>query len=100
VPAVLWLGLVDASFTECTCTHGVDANCPVHHRTMAGSRGCAMQSLTTSAAATLNVLFGVVGLVPAPSVPTGPVRSPGRAALECSMATQRPFPPDPPPPRA
>jgi hypothetical protein len=95
VPAQL-----EASLAECVCAHGADATCPMHHRTTADSRVCAMQSLTTSAATTVNALFSVVGLVPARSQATtlAPMASP--VLIESSMAAERPSPPDPPPPRA
>jgi hypothetical protein len=98
-PALLLFGLLDSRLTECTCTHGADANCPVHHRATAGSRVCVMQGLTTDATATLNVLFGIVGLVPAPALTICPVPTASSVLLECSMVTGQPVPPDPPPPR-
>jgi hypothetical protein len=91
---------LEASLAECVCSHGVDATCPMHHQTAADSRVCAMQSLTTSAAATLNALFGVVGLVPARSQATALVPTARPVPIESSIATERPSPPDPPPPRA
>ncbi len=51
-----------------------------------------MQSLTASAAATLNALFSVVGLVPARSQATARRQDP--LLSERSMATERPSPSD------
>jgi hypothetical protein len=53
-----------------------------------------MQSLTASAAATLNALFSVVGLVPARSQATAPAPAASPLLIERSMATERPSPPD------
>src|SRR5580704_12735322 len=97
VPAVL-----GARLPECTCTYGAAGTCPMHHGTAAaGSKVCVIQSLTTSATATLSSLFiSVVGLVPAPLRATAPTPTTRSVFLERSMATHRPSPPDPPPPRA
>ncbi len=104
-PALLWFGSTDAGLMECTCTHGVDATCPLHHRTTgssstASSRLCVVRSMTTSAAASLNALFGVAGLLPARSLAMFFVPAVSPALLECSIDSRRPLPPDPPPPRA
>jgi hypothetical protein len=100
VPALLWVQAMDASVTECTCATGADATCPMHHRTAGGSKVCVIQSLTTNATVTLNALFGIIGLVPAPPMMTAPVATTSPVRLGRSMATERPSPPDPPPPRA
>jgi hypothetical protein len=100
VPALLWLQSTDASVTECTCGTGADATCPMHHPAAAGAKVCVIQSLTTNATATLNALFGVVGLVPAPPMTAAPVPAASPVLLDYSVATARPSPPDPPPPRA
>jgi hypothetical protein len=92
--------LLEASLAECFCTNGADASCPMHHRTTASSKLCVMQSLTTNAAATLNALFSVVGLVPARSLATAVMPTTSPVLIACSMATERPSPPEPPPPRA
>ena len=92
-------GLLEASLAECLCTNGADASCPMHHRTTASSKVCVMQSLTTNAAATLSALFSVVGLVPR-SLATARVPTTSPVLIECSMATEWPSPPEPPPPRA
>ena len=91
--------LLEASLAECLCTHGVDASCPMHHRSTS-AKVCVMQSLTTSATATLNALFSVVGLLPARSLATPLVPTASPVLIQCPVATERPLPPDPPPPRA
>jgi hypothetical protein len=93
--------LLDAGSAQCTCPYGgADATCPMHHRTAASPKVCAMQSVTTGPAATLNALFSVVGLLP-PSLPAiAPVPTASRLVLERSTETRRPSVPDPPPPRA
>jgi hypothetical protein len=91
--------LLDVSLAECLCTHGADATCPMHHKTAAGSKVCVMQSATTSVPTILNSLFSVAGLVPAPLQAMVPVPMASPVLFEHSMLTQRPSPPDPPPPR-
>jgi hypothetical protein len=100
VTLMLVPALLEASLSECLCTSGAAASCPMHHRTTAGSKVCAMQSLSATTAATLTALFSVVGLVPARSLATAPVPAPSPVLIECSRATDRPSPPEPPPPRA
>jgi hypothetical protein len=89
-----------ASLAECACTHGAEATCPMHHGAAVTSRVCVLQSLTASGAAMVNALFSLVGLEPVRSLATVRVPAVSPVAVECSMATDRPSPPDPPPPRA
>jgi hypothetical protein len=111
--AALWLACQAATLTlvpvlgwqstgaaACTCTHGADAMCPMHHKTAAGTTVCTLQSATTSPAAALNALFGAVGVVPISHGATIPAPAVRRVRLAPSIATARPAPPDPPPPRA
>src|SRR5260370_42245208 len=93
--------LLDAAFAQCTCPYGgADATCPMHHKTAASPKICAMQSVTASPTATLNALFSVVGLLPASPPAIAAVPTGGRVLIERSMETQRLSLPDPPPPRA
>jgi hypothetical protein len=94
VPALLY-----ANPAACQCLPGADATCPMHHKTAAGSQVCAIQRATTSPAATLNALFGVVGLLPAPARAIVPAPRASLVLPERSVASRRPSPPDPPPPR-
>lgn len=98
--ATLVLVLVAPRLTACTCPLGADATCPMHHGKAAEPKACAMQSVTANAATTLSSLFSGVGLVPVLTLqsPSASTASPIR--FECSRATERPSPPDPPPPRA
>jgi hypothetical protein len=92
--------LIDASLAACTCANGADAACPMHHGAAAGSKMCLVQSIATSATATLNSLVGILGVVPprppaSALPPTASVVSPAS-----STTTERRSPPDSPPPRA
>jgi hypothetical protein len=89
-----------ASLAECTCSHGADGTCPMHHPAAATSKVCVVQSMTASGAATVNALFSVVGPVPVRSLVTVLVPAARPVAVGCPTATDRPSPPDPPPPRA
>lgn len=91
--------LLDASLAECVCAHGADAACPMHHKTAAGSKVCVMQSATTDVPATLNLLFGLGGLVPVPPSAIVPVVSVSAMPFDRSALTHRPSSPDSPPPR-
>jgi len=100
VPAMLALGPAGASIAQCTCAHGAEATCPMHHPTAANPTMCVIRSVTTSPTATLSALFGLVGLVsdlPAAAVPMPTVSA---VRLEHASTTDRPSPPDLPPPRA
>ena len=92
--------MLGASLADCECIHGAEAMCPMHHTTSAGFKVCAMRSVTTSTTATLNALFSVAALVPVRHLAMAPVPTACPMRLECSTATERPSPPDPPPPRA
>ena len=92
--------LLNASLAECVCAHGADATCPMHHTTAAGAKVCVMQSANTSVPGSVNSLFSVAGLLPAPSAVMVPVPTASAALLERAMLIQRPSPPDSPPPRA
>jgi hypothetical protein len=91
---------LDATSTECTCAHGDGGTCPMHHKTASGIRVCMMQSAATSVPATLNSLFSVAGLLPAPPQAVRQVLRARAVLVERSILTERPSPPDPPPPRA
>jgi hypothetical protein len=92
--------LLDASLAECVCPQGANATCPMHHKTASGPQACAMQSTTAGAPATLNALFSVTGLLPTLAQAMVLVPRASAALFESSRLTQRPSPPDPPPPRA
>jgi hypothetical protein len=91
---------LNASLAECVCAHDADATCPMHHKTAAGAKVCVMQSANTSVPGSLNSLFSVAGLLPAPSPATVPVPTASAALCEGELLIQRPSPPDSPPPRA
>jgi hypothetical protein len=100
VPVLGWLGSTGAA--ACTCTNGAaDAMCPMHHKAAtAGTTVCTLQSATTNPVAALNAFLGVVGVVPVSQRATMPTPAASRVLLTRSVATARPTPPDPPPPRA
>jgi len=99
VPTVLGIGAMEASVAACTCAHGAGAICPMHHKPSASAKVCAWQGMTTSSAVLVNALFGVAGLLPAPtpSANQGPARPTARRNR--STATSRRISPDLPPPR-
>ena len=53
----------DDATAECTCVHGSNAICPMHHRPASGSKVCVIGS-TDSGLATLGSLVQSTGLVP------------------------------------
>ena len=100
VPTLLGIGVMDASVTDCTCTHGANATCPMHHKPSASAKVCALESLGTGTVALLNSLLGVVGFLPAPTLAT--IQEPARTAalLDRSTPASRRISPDSPPPRS
>src|SRR5579871_5158010 len=71
IPVLTWTDAGTAS-AACTCTHGTDALCPMHHRTAAGVRTCAFQDTTTNTTTTLGSLFPAPGLLPGLAHSTAP----------------------------
>jgi len=102
VPVVLRGATPAAHGTECTCGHGNDMMCPMHHHGAAGaSTRCSMQPVDHSATAVLTALAGVIGFIAQPSRSIEPATSVEHPhTLDILPAGQRPVPPDPPPPRA
>jgi len=100
VPTLLGIGAMEASVAECTCTHGANAICPMHHKSSPDAKVCALQGMTTSRLALVNALFGVAGLVPAPTQATHQEPARTTARLYRSNATSRRISPDSPPPRS
>jgi hypothetical protein len=101
VPVALWITAADRHAAECTCSHGADAMCPMHHKPIGGSAPCAMQAANNSGTAVLTMVAGTAGLITQPphsiQPPTG---TDYQRALDVHVAGERPIPPDPPPPRA
>ena len=97
-PLVVWVSSQHLQVTECQCPHGPGTTCPMHE-TPKGRNGCAFRSASRDGASALLSVFGAIGL--APSVPiaylTG-ISFPLDAHV--SVALDRRFDPDPPPPRA
>src|SRR5689334_7357237 len=60
--AVSLAGAQDDS-VECSCTHGANAICPMHHRPASGSTVCAIGSIDHGVAA-LTSLLSITGLIP------------------------------------
>ena len=85
---------------QCECSRGAMSTCAIHHRTARGSKLCLIRSVDDTAAATLSSLFGVIGLVPAPTVPLKPASAGASARADASPVAWRPLALDPPPPRA
>lgn len=101
VPVVLRETPVSAHGTECTCGHGDDMMCPMHHHAAGKPVQCAMQPLDHSSTAVLMALAGVAGFIapPRPSIQPALSVPHTHAAVDLPLGP-RPVPPDPPPPRA
>jgi len=98
-PVAVLLATAEAQ-PECTCAHGDHAICPMHHAPKPGSRTCIVQASGTGDVAALSSLFAGVAMPvsQASTPPLEPVTVGHSAGL--AATTQRPVPPDPPPPRA
>jgi hypothetical protein len=97
---VFWIQSAGAGELACTCSHGADGACPMHHKTSTGSTLCSMQSAGDSGALMVRSLLGVVGLIPTRITTTVPAAAGTEPVIASATATDRPIPPDPPPPRA
>jgi hypothetical protein len=97
---VVWFGVTDVSLMVCTCGHGADATCPMHHHgTANGSRRCVMRSMNDHGTAVLASVFGLLGFLTAHAQDTMLTSSERAISIEPSIGIDRPTPPDPPPPR-
>ena len=99
VPIALWMN-PDGHAAACTCTHGADATCPMHHKSApAGSKVCAMQSASHHPLVVTS-LFSAAGLIPGSTGFAEPTPSTDITIDIRPITTARPIPPEPPPPRA
>jgi len=100
-PLAIWLGSAETAThaAECTCIHGQDAACPMHHRP-AGSRTCVVQSAAPPAVTLLTLLVGAVALLPGSIPLTTPNADEGLTVADPSMRPPRSTSPESPPPRA
>ena len=102
-PVVLWVSAADPTAAECTCGHGADAMCPMHHHQSPDgpSSHCSMQAATETGTGVLTSLVGAAGPIPE-STPSliAPVPSMRVSPAGVDVRGERPVPPDPPPPRA
>ncbi len=100
VPVALWITAADPHAAECSCGHGPDVMCPMHHKPAGRSARCAMQAANSSGAAVLTTLVGMAGLIDEPMRSIQPAtQSQYPRAADVHVAGERPVPPDPPPPR-
>jgi hypothetical protein len=83
----------------CTCTHGVDAACPMHHRPASGSGTCVLQRTAEPAAALAATLFGLSAIASERTPPAAPAASTKLRLREHQITEPHSEPPDPPPPR-
>ena len=99
-PVVLWTTSADPEVADCTCVHGPDMVCPMHQKPARDSSACGMQAAHTDDAV-LSTLAGAAGVVPESISPIGPADAMKRVEpASVRIASLRPVPPDPPPPRA
>ena len=95
-----WVQSVGAGELACTCAHDVDGACPMHHKTSTGAKLCLMQRADDSGTSVLRSLLGAIGLIPTRTATTAPASLGSEPLLASGAVTDRPVPPDPPPPRA
>jgi hypothetical protein len=100
VPVALWITAVDPHAVACTCGHGPDMTCPIHHKPASSPTECAMQAADGSGTAVLTSLVGLTGLLPEPMPVLAEAAATHGAAPDAHLLGERPIPPDPPPPRA
>ena len=84
---------------DCTCTHGPNAICPMHHKPASGASVCVIGGIDNSLGVLASV-FHAIGLVPAPAQIASVTFIPVRSTSSATTTSPRTVPPDPPPPRA
>ena len=89
----------DAETILCTCTHGAEATCPMHHKTTAPSSICVMQP-TNERATLLTPLFSLAGPIPSVAPVPYPPATHDLPIRPSSVVAAPSVTPDPPPPRA
>ena len=100
VPVVLWMSPAD-SHAVCTCGHGPEMTCPMHHGPQKGSEDCVIQAANGPAAAMLTAIVSITGIIPDSTSSILPATSSiGVRSADLRPSGERPVPPDPPPPRA
>ena len=99
-PSALWVYLGGAGELACTCAHGAESTCPMHHKTAAGSKLCLMRSVDDTGALPPSSPFGPIGLLPTRTRTTVLTSEGTASTLPVSPTADRSLPPDPPPPRA
>lgn len=101
-PLALRVSAADPHAAECTCGHGADAMCPMHHHKPARdpSGHCSMQASNETGTGVITTLVSAAGLIPesTPSL-VAPVPSMNVSPTDVDVRGERPAPPDPPPPR-
>ena len=98
-PVALWIAATDPH-AECTCGHNVGAMCPMHHRPVDRTGACVLRAADGGETAVVTALSAVGYTISEFSVSVRPdgVITPIRIADD-HVTTERPVPPDPPPPR-
>jgi hypothetical protein len=98
VPVALAFG----STTElaCTCSHGADGMCPMHHQQPpAGSKQCRMQNGADDAGSSLVSLSSPFGLLPSTTELSAPILATSAFVGRFRTVRDVILPPDAPPPR-
>lgn len=83
---------------DCTCTHGTNAICPMHHKPAPGAKVCVIGGVDDSLGV-LGSLFHALGLIPAPTEIAIAAFVPSPSVTPAISTSHRTVPPDPPPPR-
>lgn len=95
-----WAQPAGASELACTCPDGADRTCPMHHKAPPSSKPCSMRGVDDSWAAALGPMLGAAGLLPTRTSTPVPASVVTALFVASSTASDRPVPPDSPPPRA
>ena len=99
-PVAIWTHDAIDQGVECTCAHGDEATCPMHHHPSSGSKVCVMQNAGIHATIPLTSLFSVAGFArDSHSTAVLALRA-AIVAADGPSTIAHPVPPDPPPPRA
>ncbi len=94
------LGLRSAGELACTCSHGADGMCPMHHhKTPERSKQCRLRNAADATGSVLVPFLSPVALLPSATNLTAPVLADSTSIGGFRTVRDIILPPDAPPPR-
>ena len=100
VPIAISASAADTDVAGCSCVHGAEATCPMHHQTSPHSKVCVMRGMDDQASVVLAFIFAWTGFIPSSDTAIVPPSNTLQPITVTFPLAGRPTPPEPPPPRA